>query len=122
MDRLLKGCILVPLVMAGCHAGVSPARPAISPNAARIECVNPDNGFAWTLRLSQAAGTVDGWPARFGAERISWRDGANSGYELELANGALTIVRASSTGGYMSFDRCAASPSAVSGVEREASP
>jgi hypothetical protein len=120
MDGLLKGCILVSLAIAGCETRVSTPKPAISPNAARIECVNPDNGFAWTLRLSQTAGTVDGWPARFGTERIFWRD-SNSGYELELANGALTIVRASSTGGYTSFDRCTAAP-AIAGVEREASP
>jgi hypothetical protein len=111
MRGWLTRCILASLLVTGCRARAASDALAIRPDAAAIECVNPDSGFAWRLRLSRAASTVDGWPARFAAERISWHDRADGGfYELELATGALTIVRASSTGGYTSFDRCAAQP------------
>jgi len=103
--------MLASLVVTGCRARAAPNTLAIRPNAAAIECVNPESGYVWRLRLSRAANTVDGWPARFSVQHISWHDRADGGfYELELATGALTIVRASSTGGYMSFDRCAAQP------------
>jgi hypothetical protein len=117
------GCILAALLLTGCQARDLPAKRSIPPDAAAVECVNPANGFAWTFRLNAAAGTVDDLPARFGKERISWRDHADGGfYELELASGALTIVRASSTGGYTSSDRCAVATSLGAGDRPEASP
>jgi len=111
MDTRLPSWVAPSLVLAACHASAEPARLTIPPDAAAIECVNADNGFAWTMRLDARAGAVDGWPARFEARRISWRDGADGGaYVLDRETGALTIVRASSTGGYTSFDHCTARP------------
>jgi hypothetical protein len=111
MEMGLARCIFasLALALAGCHPRATPETFAIPTPAATIACVNRDNGFAWTVRLDPAARAVDGWPARFEARRISWRNSADGGaYELDRASGALTIVRASSTGGYMSFDSCTA--------------
>lgn len=111
MDRRLLSCVFLSLALAACHASAASASLAIPADATVVECVNPDNGFAWAVRLDARGKAVDGWPARFEARRISWRDGGDGGaYQLDRQTGALTIVRASSTGGYTSFDRCKTRP------------
>ena len=107
MDMGLASCIFVSLALTGCDPPAKPDMLAIPSPASTIACVNPDTGFAWFVRLDAGSRTVDGWPAHFAGRRISWRDGADGGlYQLDRASGALTIVRASSTGGYTSFDHC----------------
>jgi hypothetical protein len=52
--------------------------------------------------------TVDSNPAQISAAKISWHDAKDGGnYTLDRVSGNLTVIVASSTGGYFLYDRCA---------------
>ena len=71
-----------------------------------MRCVSADGG-GWTLTLDAARSLADGQPASFGPRSVTWRDPRDGGaYALDLAAGALTVTRASSTGGYQVFFAC----------------
>ncbi len=94
------------LLVAACGADAPPAHPAVPPGAAAVRCVGAD-ARAWTLTLNAARGLADGQPASFGPRRVAWRNlGDGGAYALDLATGALTVTRASSTGGYQVFFAC----------------
>jgi hypothetical protein len=94
------------LLLAACGAEAPPAHPAIPPGAAAVRCVSADGG-GWTLALDRRRGLADGEPADFGASHVAWRSRRDGGaYALDLATGALTVTRASSTGGYQVFLAC----------------
>ena len=108
----LLALTLSALALTGC--GAQPARThAVPPGATRIRCVNPASGAAWDIAIDPARGLADHLPARIGAGEIAWRDPADGGhYDLDLATGVLAVTHASSTGGYVTLDRCAgAAPS-----------
>ncbi|HZB93452.1 MAG TPA: hypothetical protein VE397_18535 [Stellaceae bacterium] len=66
-----------------------------------ITCVNPSSGTRWQLHIDFANGTVDANPARISAATISWHDAKDGGnYTLDRKSGSLTVIAASSTGGY----------------------
>lgn len=70
-------------------------------------CTNPHSGATWRVRVDLDHSSVDAFPAKITARRITWRDTAHGGiYELDRASGALTVRYASSTGGYFLHDRC----------------
>jgi|HubBroStandDraft_3_1064219.scaffolds.fasta_scaffold96981_2 hypothetical protein len=101
-------CVLAAVALAGCGQHGA-GQLAIPPGVARIDCLNPVSGYAWSLRLDSRSRRVDGSPAVFEAGSITWRDVSDSGgYSLDRATGMLTITRASSTGGYSAVDRCSA--------------
>ena len=76
-----------------------------------ITCTNPYSGATWRIRLDTARGTVDAYPARIGTDEISWHDAKDGGnYTLDRHSGALTVVLASSTGGYFLHDNCRMPP------------
>ena len=72
-----------------------------------VTCTNPASGAHWQIRIDYEASTVDSYPARITEAKISWRDASDGGnYTLDRKSGNLTVVIASSTGGYFLFDRC----------------
>jgi hypothetical protein len=72
-----------------------------------ITCTNPVSGTSWQIRVDYDRGTVDSYPARIGDAKISWHDATDGGnYTLDRKSGNLTVVVASSTGGYFLYDRC----------------
>jgi len=72
-----------------------------------ITCTNPVSGTSWQIRVDYDRGTVDSYPARIGEAKISWHDATDGGnYTLDRKSGNLTVVVASSTGGYFLYDRC----------------
>jgi len=72
-----------------------------------ITCTNPVSGTSWQIRIDYDRGTVDSYPARIGEGKISWHDTADGGnYTLDRKSGNLTVIVASSTGGYFLYDRC----------------
>lgn len=84
------------------------------PNAGAAEgptiltCTNLVSGTSWQIRIDFEHRTVDSNPARISSTEISWHDAKDGGnYELDRKSGALTVVFASSTGGYFLHDRCA---------------
>lgn len=76
-------------------------------DALAVACTNPYSGTTWQIRIDYDRSTVDANPARIGDATISWHDAKDGGnYTLDRASGALTVIVASSTGGYFLHDRC----------------
>jgi hypothetical protein len=88
------------------------ALPAVggeaTPQPTTMTCTNPISGAQWQIRIDYAQSRVDAEPAQVSDTQISWRDSANGfNYTLDRRSGDLTMVAASSTGGYFLHDRCA---------------
>jgi hypothetical protein len=72
-----------------------------------VTCTNPISGTSWQIRIDYDKGTVDSNPARISDAKISWHDATDGGnYTLDRKSGDLTVIVASSTGGYFLYDRC----------------
>ena len=72
-----------------------------------ITCTNPASGASWQIKVDYDRSTVDSNPARIRDTMISWHDATDGGnYTLDRKSGNLTVVVASSTGGYFLHDRC----------------
>jgi hypothetical protein len=101
---------IAALAAAGIAAAAlaAPALAAeVGPSATAITCTNPASGARWQIRIDDKTGTVDANPARIGDREISWHDRTDGGnYTLDRKTGALTVVVASSTGGYFLHDHC----------------
>jgi hypothetical protein len=83
--------------------GHSAARAAES----AVACTNPSSGAHWQIRIDYERSTVDSYPANITEAKILWHDASDGGnYTLDRKSGNLTVVIASSTGGYFLFDRC----------------
>lgn len=87
------------------------ATPAINARAqageTAITCTNPTSGTSWHIRIDYQRGTVDSNPARITDAKIWWRDAMDGGnYTLDRKSGNLTVIVASSTGGYFLYHHC----------------
>ena len=87
------------------------AAPAIGGEAQHGEtaltCTNVSSGTSWQIRIDYDKATVDSNPARISDGEISWHDPSDGGnYTLDRKSEKLTVVVASSTGGYSLFHRC----------------
>jgi hypothetical protein len=72
-----------------------------------ITCTNLASGASWQVRIDYDRGTADSNPARINEAQISWHDTTDGGnYTLDRKSGELTVVVASSTGGYFLHHRC----------------
>jgi hypothetical protein len=72
-----------------------------------VTCTNPASGANWQIRIDYERSTVDSYPASITEGKISWHDASDGGnYTLDRKSGNLTVVVASSTGGYFLYDRC----------------
>lgn len=94
--------------LAGLALGM-PTLPAIGAKRPIVvlTCTNLVSRASWNISIDFQAGTVDSNPARISRTTISWRDPAHGGrYTLDRNSGNLTVVVASSTGGYFVHDRC----------------
>jgi hypothetical protein len=70
-------------------------------------CSNLASGARWQIKIDYDKATVDSYPARISDAQISWRDPTDGGnYTLDRKSGDLTVVFASSTGGYFLHHRC----------------
>ncbi|MGA9547849.1 MAG: hypothetical protein WCF79_19450 [Rhodomicrobium sp.] len=72
-----------------------------------ITCTNLASGSSWKIRIDFGKATVDSNPARMSNSKITWHDATDGGnYTLDRVSGNLTVVVASSTGGYFLHHRC----------------
>jgi hypothetical protein len=72
-----------------------------------ITCTNPASGASWQVKIDYDRATADSNPARISDAQISWRDSTDGGnYSLDRKSGELTVIVASSTGGYFLHHRC----------------
>ena len=83
------------------------ATAAAQPAATVMRCTNPASGATWQIHIDFAQGTVDANAARISDDEIAWHDAEDGGnYTLDRKTGKLTVIVASSTGGYFLHDRC----------------
>jgi hypothetical protein len=72
-----------------------------------ITCANTSSGTTWQVKVDYDHATADSYPARISETQISWKDASDGGnYTLDRKSGELTVVFASSTGGYFLHHRC----------------
>jgi hypothetical protein len=72
-----------------------------------VTCINPASGATWQIKIDYEQNTVDSNPAHINDRNISWHDATDGGnYTLDRKSGNLTVIVASSTGGYFLYDRC----------------
>jgi hypothetical protein len=89
----------------------APANAEPAPTAPRITCTNPASGTTWQISIDYAHATVDSNPASVSEAEVSWRDAKDGWhYTLDRRSGELTVIVASSTGGYFLHDRCQLAP------------
>jgi hypothetical protein len=70
-------------------------------------CSNLTSGASWQVKIDYDKATVDSYPARISDAQISWHDPTDGGnYTLDRKSGELTVIFASSTGGYFLHHRC----------------
>ena len=92
--------------MAGFAAGVAVSAETLRGESA-ITCTNLASGATWQIKIDYDRGVVDSNPARISDSTISWHDQTDGGnYTLDRKTGNLTVIVASSTGGYFLHDRC----------------
>ena len=74
---------------------------------AAMTCTNPASGVSWQINIDYNQKTVDANPAQISDAKIWWHDAKDGGnYTLDRKSGDLTVIVASSTGGYFIYDRC----------------
>jgi hypothetical protein len=96
----LAAALLLLTGLALPNAGAAEA-PAI------LTCTNLVSGASWQISIDFSRKTVDSNPARISSTEISWHDAKDGGnYQLDRKSGELTVIFASSTGGYFLHDRC----------------
>lgn len=81
------------------------------PGAPAVTCTNPVSGASWQISIDYGRATVDANPAQVSDAEISWHDAKDGGnYTLDRHSGKLTVIVASSTGGYFLHDLCRLPP------------
>jgi hypothetical protein len=89
----------------------SPGYGQSLPRAPVIACTNPASGWTWQISIDYDRATVDANPAQMSEAEISWHDAKDGGnYTLDRRSGELTVIVASSTGGYFLHDHCGLPP------------
>jgi len=107
MLRLVLTGLLEVVVLAAAAVAVSCASANAQSGESVVTCVNPASGASWQIKIDYDRKTVDSNPASISEAAISWHDASDGGnYTLERKSGALTVVVASSTGGYFLNDHC----------------
>jgi hypothetical protein len=115
--KISRQSVLVrPMVLTRLVAGIGALAlgtvvPAICGEAQHgetaVTCTNLASGANWQIRIDYDRGTVDSNPARISDAQISWHDATDGGnYTLDRKSEKLTVVLASSTGGYFLYHRC----------------
>jgi hypothetical protein len=105
----VRGPAVIQLILSMLAADVlSPAVAGGTPRGgSAITCTNPASGASWQVKIDYDQATADSNPARISDAQISWHDSTHGGnYTLDRRSGELTVVVASSTGGYFLHHRC----------------
>jgi hypothetical protein len=74
---------------------------------AAMTCTNVASGTSWQIKIDYDKAAVDSNAAQISDAQISWHDASDGGnYTLDRKSGDLTVIVASSTGGYSLRHRC----------------
>src|SRR5579863_10227421 len=105
---MLLRALIVPAAIVLWAAGAH-AADFVPTGTVTYRCTNPASSVNWDIEIDLERHVADSYPARISDRQISWYNAGDAGnYHLDRTTGRLTIIRASSTGGYMIFDICAA--------------
>ena len=74
--------------------------------AKAVTCTNNASGASWQINIDYDNSTVDAVPASISDDQISWHTTDGQYFKLDRKSGDLTVVLASSTGGFFLYDRC----------------
>jgi hypothetical protein len=92
-------------------APTAAVRAQSAPPVSVLTCTNPASGTTWQISIDYDHATVDTNPAKVSDAEITWRDPKDLwNYTLDRKTGELTVVVASSTGGYFLHDTCKLPP------------
>ncbi|MGA9427982.1 MAG: hypothetical protein WA889_22995 [Xanthobacteraceae bacterium] len=94
------------LALPGLAIAFSPTAAAAPTGEKTITCTNPTSGANWQIKVDYDRKTVDSLPAAISDGQISWHSAGGENYKLDRKSGNLTVVVASSTGGYFLHDTC----------------
>jgi hypothetical protein len=95
------------IMMASGVVLIAAAPSGASAHETRVTCTNPASGAHWQIRIDYERRTVDSNSATINGTEISWRDASDGdNYTLDRRSGDLTMVAASSTGGYFLHHHC----------------
>jgi hypothetical protein len=98
----LAASLVLALASAAQAADFSLAGPVT------YRCTNPASSANWNIEIDFDRHVADSYPAQISESEIAWHNSDDAGnYSLDRATGRLTVIRTSSTGGYMIFDVCA---------------
>jgi hypothetical protein len=107
-DRSLRwriGAISAAVAIVGVTIS-APLQPAAA-TATVFRCTNNVSGAQWNVIIDFDNATADSYPAEITGRQIYWHNTADQGfYYLNRITGDLTILRASSTGGYEQHVSC----------------
>jgi hypothetical protein len=93
--------LVLTLLAAAAAAG------AAASGGTAMTCTNVASGAQWQIHIDFQKSTVDANPAEITAQTISWHDASDGGnYTLDRKSGNLTVIVASSTGGYFLHHQC----------------
>jgi hypothetical protein len=72
-----------------------------------LRCTNRVSGATWDMQIDFQNGTANSFPATFTDESIDWHDVVRGGhYAFDRLSGGLTVIYASSTGGFSLKHKC----------------
>jgi hypothetical protein len=107
LPHRLNRPLLAALAAAILGAMVQPVGAATPAVPTTLTCTNPVSGANWKISVDFGKSTVDTYPAHISDASISWHDQKDGGnYTLDRKTGKLTVIVASSTGGYFLYDVC----------------
>jgi hypothetical protein len=108
---LLKRYLAAAIAALTACVASAPVNGQPRPPAPLLTCTNPASGWSWQISIDYDRATVDSNPARVSDAEISWHDVKDGGnYTLDRHSGELTVIVASSTGGYFLHDHCGLPP------------
>jgi hypothetical protein len=102
----LTGSLAGTLALLGLAIAFSATAGAIPTGEKAITCTNPASGANWQIKVDYDHNTVDSHPALISSTQISWQTADGENYKLDRKSGNLTVIVASSTGGYFLHDTC----------------
>ncbi len=104
-------CVAAAIAALAACGVAAPAGGQPQPRARVLTCTNPARGATRQISIDFDRATVDANPARVSDAEISWHDAKDGRtYTLDRRSGELTVVVASSTGGYFLHDHCRLPP------------
>jgi len=75
--------------------------------AAILRCTNLFSGATWDIKIDYRKSTADSYPATITDDSIKWHDVLHGRhYDFDRVSGVLTVIYASSTGGFFLKDTC----------------